>query len=160
MRWTDVPGEGEQADGRASADHRRAQWEELRQRLEQLPPGHPSSPEQDEWDNAGEADGLAEPAAAHEPEPRAGGDPEADQDMGTDSDLGAAGEQGGGLAGEQDVPQEQGVPGRTAGRRSHAGDGYLTTGRPDQGLIGRHDPYRPWFTDGESAPPWFADESG
>ena len=129
MRWTDVPGEGEQADGRASADHRRAQWEELRQRLEQLPPGHPSSPEQDEWDNAGEADGLA-------------------------------GEQGGGLAEERGVPREQGVPGRTAGRRSHAGEGYLTTGRPDQGLIGRHDPYRPWFTDGESAPPWFADESG
>ena len=141
MRWTDVPGEGEQADGRASADHRRAQWEELRQRLEQLPPGHPSSPEQDEWDTAGEADGLA-----------------GEHGGGLAEERGVPPEQG--VPPERGVPREQGVPGRTAGGRSHAGDGALTTGRQDQGLIGRHDPYRPWFTDGESAPPWFADESG
>jgi hypothetical protein len=130
MRWTDVPGEGGgQADGRDSAEHRRAQWAELRQRLERLPPGHPSSPEQDERDSAGQADGLPEPAAAGEPEHRTGRGAEAEPDRRADGDLGPAGERSGG-------------------------------GRQDQGLVGRHDPYRPWFTDGEPAQPWFADEPG
>jgi len=67
--------------------------------------------------------------------------------MGAQSDLAPAG--------------EQVVPGRAAAGSSQASDGYLTTGGQDQGLIGRHDPYRPWFTDGETAQPWFADdESG
>jgi hypothetical protein len=134
MRWIDLPPDGGQADGRDSADHRRAQWAELRQRLERLPPGHPSSPDQDERDRGQderdtgrEAGDLADPAAAREPESRVGSDPEAARGMPADGDRGRVRGQG---------------------------------GRHDQSLTGRRDPYRPWFTDGEPFQPWFADESG
>jgi hypothetical protein len=43
MRWTDLPPDREPADARAAAASR-GEWDDLRRRLERLPPGHPSRP--------------------------------------------------------------------------------------------------------------------
>jgi hypothetical protein len=44
MRWTDLPRDRETADADAPV-LRRGEWDDLRQRLERLPAGHPSSPD-------------------------------------------------------------------------------------------------------------------
>jgi hypothetical protein len=50
-------------------------------------------------------------------------------------------------------------PGRPAGWRD--GDaGHQLDGGAAGGLAGRREPYRPWFTAGESPEPWFTGESG
>jgi hypothetical protein len=122
MRWTDLPPERGPADAGAPALSR-GKWEELRQRLERLPPGHPSRP-----DGEGEAgaDGDSSPA-----EPS--GEPGADPDAGR-----RAGDEEGHLRREP-----------TAGRAGPVGHGDLAK------ADGR-EPYRPWFTAGESPEPWFA----
>jgi hypothetical protein len=43
MRWTDLPPDRDPADAGASVLPR-GEWEDLRERLERLPPGHPSRP--------------------------------------------------------------------------------------------------------------------
>jgi hypothetical protein len=43
MRWTDLPRDREPADDREGPVVRRGEWEDLKQRLERLPPAHPSS---------------------------------------------------------------------------------------------------------------------
>ena len=43
MRWTDLPRDREPADDREGPVVQRGEWEDLKQRLERLPPGHPSS---------------------------------------------------------------------------------------------------------------------
>jgi hypothetical protein len=53
MRWTDLPPDSGPADGRAAALPR-GEWEELRRRLERLPDGHPSRPD-DEPDASADA---------------------------------------------------------------------------------------------------------
>ena len=52
MRWTDVPPEGGPADDGDRPVLRRGDWEDLKRRLERLPPGHPSSPPDEEWRRA------------------------------------------------------------------------------------------------------------
>jgi hypothetical protein len=63
MRWTDLPPDREPADAGAAAPSRR-EWDDLRQRLESLPPGHPSRPGDDGEDQA--EDGRADQGQASE----------------------------------------------------------------------------------------------
>ena len=112
MRWTDLPADREPADAGASWQPR-GEWEDLRQRLERLPAGHPSRPE-------------------------APSTPEADEGEGD----GAA--SGRGSADEAGQVRRDG-----AGRRAAGDLGKATA-------AGRGEPYRPWFTAGESPQPWFA----
>ncbi len=45
MRWTDLPPDRAAADSDAGASvPSRGEWDDLRRRLERLPPGHPSRP--------------------------------------------------------------------------------------------------------------------
>lgn len=122
MRWTDLPAERGTPDAGASALSR-GEWEDLRRRLERLPPGHPSRPD---GGSDAEADGggrPAEPPAQPAPEPEGG---------------------------REAAPGEgRGRPERTAGRGGTAAHADLTG--PGSG-----EPYRPWFTAGESPEPWFA----
>jgi len=138
MRWTDLPADHGSADAGASA-LARGEWDDLRRRLEQLPPGHPSR-----LDGEGRADqetaseGLADQATAGQggaDEPRGGPDP--DPERGRSADHGDS-------------------------RERHAGDtGRARPGGPgDLGGLGRREPYRPWFTAGDSAEPWFAADPG
>jgi hypothetical protein len=128
MRWTDLPPDSGSADGRASALHR-GEWEELKRRLEGLPDGHPSRPD----DAAGTttADELADDDSGPPGRPEAG-------------DL----EDGG-----------QAEPQRRTRDRGTADGGHARPGRlGDLGGHGQREPYRPWFTEGESPEPWFAGE--
>lgn len=43
MRWTDLPPDRDRDDARVTGLSR-GEWDDLRQRLERLPPGHPSRP--------------------------------------------------------------------------------------------------------------------
>jgi hypothetical protein len=85
----------------------RGEWEDLRQRLERLPPGHPSRP-------SDEADTNEHRAASTAADPDRTEDDQAD---------------------EGGSPEWRGVMDNEPGRR---------------------EPYRPWFTEGESPQPWFA----
>jgi len=160
MRWTDLPPDSGPADGRASALPR-GEWQELRRRLERLPEGHPSRPDDD-------PDATAV-------EELAGG---SDKDLAADKDLA---EERGGLP-ERPEPANSERPELANSERPD-------TGRADQGdskpldaqrrvhgsrdadaghamrgglgeLSGRgeREPYRPWFTEGESPEPWFTAE--
>jgi hypothetical protein len=55
MRWTDLPPDCDPADGGGSA-LTRGEWDDLRQRLERLPAGHPSRPDEAELADDGAAD--------------------------------------------------------------------------------------------------------
>jgi hypothetical protein len=142
MRWSDLPADSSAADAAASG-LRRAQWEQLRQRLERLPAGHPSSPDDDgPQDEGPDDDGpLAEGLDDDGPPDGARGTAQAPE--GHDRD--------------QDRPDEPGRgegsarPGRPAGP-SRPGGGDI---RP-AGAGGRGDQYRPWFASGEPGEPWFA----
>jgi len=119
MRWTDLPPDREPADAGASRQSR-GEWEDLRQRLERLPAGHPSRPE------AGEGEGGDAPVDE-------GGEDDAVAERGSSEAGGHAGRDGGGRRASRD------------GGRAAAG---------------RREPYRPWFTAGESPEPWFAAGAG
>jgi hypothetical protein len=146
MRWTDLPGDPEPAGGRDRAVVRRGEWEDLRRRLERLPAGHPSAP--DDRDDAA-ADG-------------------ADAGWAEDSraDEGRAGRGSADEAGEQ--PAERG--GRAEPDRRARPEGSTRPegqARPEGSTrpegqearrsagLDRREPYRPWFTSGESPDPWF-----
>ncbi len=123
MRWTDLPADPGPADDGDSPVPRRGDWEDLRRRLERLPPGHPSAPD---------------------------GDGEADENEDED------GERADGR-GEPDAGQDGPEPGGRAGRP--AGRGGSDARSSPAG--GQREPYRPWFTAGESPEPWFyADSEG
>jgi hypothetical protein len=74
MRWTDLPPERGPADGGGSALSR-GEWEELRRRLERLPPGHPSHPD-GEGAERDDEDGWS-PEQPGQPGPDPDGGPEA-----------------------------------------------------------------------------------
>jgi hypothetical protein len=141
MRRPDLRGEYRPLDGQDPLGTAPGRLAELRQRLERLPPGHPSSPERDRGhearDRAGELEGTADPDA--------GGDLKAGNDLEADGDL--------------DGEEERDRPGRAGEEGGPAGDGQLASGL-DLSQIREHEPYRPWFTDGGPAQPWFAGESG
>jgi hypothetical protein len=146
MRWTDLPPESGPADGRASALPR-AEWEELRRRLERLPEGHPSRPDDDpdataveKLANENAADGdLAQGRGGLRREP-------------ADSERPDTGRADRGDGKPPDAQRRaQGSRGADAGQTRPGGLGELS-GR------GEREPYRPWFTGGESPEPWFTAE--
>jgi hypothetical protein len=143
MRRNDAPGErGALADAGAAGTDAAGRGPDggagdLRQRLAGLRAGHPSSPEfgrdEDEPDAGdGERDGVADGGAE---------DPDA-----------AEGEPDGapGLAGPG--------PGGYPGGRGPAPAGRAELGRP--GPLGGREPYRPWFSSGDSLEPWFTGDPG
>ncbi len=148
MRWTDLPPESGPADGRASALPR-AEWEELRRRLERLPDGHPSRP--DDHPDATAVEELAgEDAADKDLAEGRGGLPE--RPGRADSERPDTGRADQGDSKPLDAQRRvQGSRGADAGQAGPGGLGELS-GR------GEREPYRPWFTEGESPEPWFTAE--
>jgi hypothetical protein len=148
MRWTDLPPDSGPADGRASALPR-SEWAELRRRLERLPEGHPSRPDDDP--DATAVENLAgENAADDDLAEGRGGLPGRREAAGSERpDTGRA-DPGDGkpLDAQRRV---QGSRGADAGHAKPGGLGELS-GR------GEREPYRPWFTEGESPEPWFTAE--
>jgi hypothetical protein len=134
MRWTDLPpdrGSPDQAGtpGSYADAAQRGEWQDLRQRLERLPAGHPSSPDA----GRGAADNEAE-GWAGERQP----------------DLHAAGEAASSSADRSGMRTGTGL---RAGSGRPAGPGTHEAGRapgPEHG-----ERYRPWFASGGSADPWF-----
>jgi hypothetical protein len=135
MRWTDLPRDPEPAGEQDRAAVQRGEWEDLRRRLERLPAGHPSSPDDD-------GDVAEARADAGWPEDGRAGERGADQ-----GSAGQAGDQladRGGRAG----------PDRRAGQDRHA-----EPGRYHAGLTpgpGQREPYQPWFASGDWPDPWFS----
>lgn len=113
----------------------RGEWEDLRQRLERLPAGHPSSPDDD-------GDAAEAGADAARTEDGRVGDPGADQ-----------GSTGQGRDEHADRDGRLG-PDRRAGPDEHGGPGRRYAG-PTLGPEQR-EPYRPWFSSGDWPDPWFA----
>jgi hypothetical protein len=145
MRWTDLPPDSGPADGRASALPR-GEWEELRRRLEGLPEGHPSRPDDDP--DATAAENLAaENAADKDLAEGRGGLPERREPA--DSGRADTGRADPGDGKPVDAQRRvQGSRGADAGHAKPAGLGEL----------GDREPYRPWFTEGASPEPWFTVE--
>ncbi len=141
MRRPDGPGEHRALDeGGAQA---RAAYDDLRQRLERLSACHPSSPDYGEPDYSatdfGETDADSDYAEREYGEPGAGERPERGAEQGPGSGDRASGKR----------------PGR---ERAEPGERWPPAGLG--GPAGRREPYRPWFTAGESPEPWFTAESG
>ncbi len=137
MRWTDLPPDRGPADAGASVPSR-GEWDDLRRRLERLPPGHPSRPGDAGEDQA--QDGRADQSRV--------GDAGEDQAEDRRADQGQAGERG--------SPGWRGVTDNEAGRhRESRGHRERDAGRA--AIPDRREPYRPWFTAGEPPEPWFAD---
>jgi hypothetical protein len=140
MRWTDLPAGSSAADARAPG-LRRAEWEQLRRRLERLPAGHPSSPDDDGPE--------AEAPDADDPDAEV-----LDGDAGNGQPGPADGHDR-----DRDRPDDRGRgPG---GERRDRGTGTSRPGGDRQPLAaaGPREPYRPWFVSGEPADPWFTAEA-
>ena len=147
MRWTDLPADGG-PDGAGPSGLRRSEWEQLRQRLERLPAGHPSSPdgetgEDDAWDDESRLEHEAQEGWERASEPPSGAGPEVAARPGSKDRHARRG-------GNDDAPTRRGGP---DGQQSHEG--------PEAGAAdpAPSEPYRPWFAPGESAEPWFASGS-
>jgi hypothetical protein len=148
MRWTDLPPDSGPADGRASALPR-GEWEELRRRLEGLPEGHPSRPD-DDPDATAAGELAAENAADKDVAEGRGGLPERSGPPGSErADTGRAGPGDGKPLDAQ--RRVHGSRGADAGHAEPAGLGEV-------GGRGAREPYRPWFTEGASPEPWFTAE--
>jgi hypothetical protein len=75
MRWTDLPPDREPADAGASVLSQ-GEWENLRQRLERLPPGHPSRPgDEADTDEHRTASSAADPDRTEDDQADEGGSP-------------------------------------------------------------------------------------
>jgi hypothetical protein len=150
MRSADWASERAAFDDRGGATRVGGPGEDLRQRLGRLPPGHPSSAGYDELQS-----GRPSSAGYEElPSGLAGDEPEY-----------------AGLERPDDEPAD-----RPSAEKPAAGPGRPRPGRPwaerqpgqpdagpawgAGGLAGRKEPYRPWFTAGESPEPWFTAEPG
>jgi hypothetical protein len=183
MRLPDRPGERGALDERGGTGQVRVAGDVLRQRLDRLAACHPSSPDYAEIEYrelAGSSGDL--PDGGYEemlrpglPESQDNGELERGElaesrDNGGDAELagrdgelaGRDGElagRGGELAGRDGGRANRPGAGRPAGRR--AGEpGRWPDGGATGGLGGGGEPYRPWFTAGESPEPWFTGESG
>jgi hypothetical protein len=145
MRWTDLPPDRGPADSSASALSR-GEWDDLRRRLERLPPGHPSRP--GDQDEVQAQDGRA----GDEDEVQAQDD-RADDEGEDQAEYGRP---------DQARPDERGSPARRgvmdndAGRHREPGGHRERDAGP--AIPGRREPYRPWFTAGEPPEPWFAED--
>jgi hypothetical protein len=143
MRRNDAPGErGALADTGAAGPDAAGRGPDggagdLRQRLEGLRACHPSSPE----------------FGRDEDEPDA-----ADGERDWEADSGAEDHEA--AEGEPDGPREPAGqrPGGHPGGRGHASPGRAELGRP--GPLGGSEPYRPWFSSGDSLEPWFTGDPG
>jgi hypothetical protein len=119
---------------------RRGEWDDLRQRLERLPAGHPSSPHDSLPDDGdGPDDGDWPGDAGSRPGP-AESEPAETDDQEADPDTGRA------TRGPHAEGHRGGSPDRHDGRWA--------------ALPGQREPYRPWFTAGESPEPWFYPDPG
>ena len=127
MRWTDLPPDRASADRAEAAARQRGEWQDLKQRLERLPAGHPSSP----YDEAGADESGGAEAGADEHRAR---------------EAGAGADEAGGRR-----------AGRGGRDRGAAAERPAGSGGPDAGPArGPRDPYQPWFAAGESPEPWFS----
>jgi hypothetical protein len=146
MRWTDLPPDSGPADGRASALPR-GEWEELRRRLERLPEGHPSRPDNEPDATAAEDDLAAEDVAGTDPD----GTDLADEESGRpgSADAGAADTRDG-----KPADSQRGARGPAGADSGHGKPAALG----DLGGRGAREPYRPWFSGGEPPEPWFVVE--
>jgi hypothetical protein len=150
MRWTDLPAD-RGPDEAGPSGLRRSEWQQLRQRLERLPAGHPSSPggetgDGGAWDESRlehEAQEGWERAGGEVTEPPSGAGPEVAARPGSKERHARRGV-------NDDTPTRRGGH---VGQPSHEG--------PDAGAASpaSSEPYRPWFASGESAEPWFASGS-
>jgi hypothetical protein len=177
MRLPDRPAERGALDERGGTGQARGAADELRQRLDRLAACHPSSPDYEachpsspDHEETGYA-GLAESG-----EMERGETPEYGDYQKTENEAaGAGGER---AADEQDrqAARPGGREGELAGREGNGRADRPGAGRPagwragdaerqlDEGaaggLGGGREPYRPWFTAGESPEPWFTSDSG
>jgi hypothetical protein len=142
MRWTDLPPDRGPADKSASALSR-GDWDDLRRRLERLPPGHPSRPGDE--DEAQAQDGWANDAG--EVQAQDGRTDDGGEDQAEDGRADRAG------PGERGSPARRDVMDNDAGRHREPGGHRKRDAGP--AISGRREPYRPWFTAGESPEPWF-----
>ena len=155
MRTNDAPGErGDLADsgaGGPDAPQRRPGGAgDLRQRLAALRAGHPSSPEY-----GGRGGEAADGAGGNDRAGEIGGAREEDA-----GDIDRAREDAGAAEGDPDgLPGPEGARSRgRSGGRGHASPGSAELGQP--GLLRGSEPYRPWFSSGESLEPWFTGDPG
>lgn len=175
MRLPDGSGERRAADERGGTGPAREASDDLRRRLDRLAACHPSSPQYGEPDyrepESGEPD-CGEPEygeMAYRELAGAGNYGEMEYDAagtGAERTIDEQDRQAARPGGRDGEPASRGEkaagrpgPGRPAGWR--AGDaGHRPDGGAAGGLAGRREPYRPWFTAGESPEPWFTGESG
>jgi hypothetical protein len=160
MRWTDLPPDHGPADA-GGAVLSRGEWDDLRRRLERLPPGHPSRPggEGEAQVQDGRAGQSLADRADDEGEAQAE-DGRADQGQADRADDEGEAQARDGQAdqarpGERGSPAWSGVMDSDAGRPREPGGHRERDAGPM--IPGRREPYRPWFTAGESPEPWFAD---
>jgi hypothetical protein len=140
MRWTDLPRDRESFGDADLPVLQRGEWEDLRQRLERLPAGHPSSPDDQDLAYADRAeDGRADEDRAEEGRVGEGRADEGRADEGGDRSAGRGGRTGPEWRARPDGPAGPGGP--EAGRALGAD---------------RREPYQPWFASGQSPEPWFS----
>jgi len=161
MRLPDRPGERGALDERIGTGARGA-GDNLRERLDRLAACHPSSPDYQEMEY-GETPEYGdyqkteyEPAGAGAERAAEEQDRQAARPGGLDGEL--AGRDGE-LAGRGNGRADRPGAGRPAGWRA-ADTGPRPGGGAAGGLGGGREPYRPWFTEGESPEPWFTSDSG
>jgi hypothetical protein len=140
MRWTDLPRDREPVVPAEGHVLRRGAWEDLRQRLERLPAGHPSAPG-DEGDAAENAADAGWPGEGRAGDGRGRADQTGDRRASRSARSGADG---------------RATPDGSAGHE--AGHEARRTAGLDR--LGQREPYRPWFTSGESPDPWFWEDPG
>jgi hypothetical protein len=164
MRLPDRPGERGALDERSGTGQARGAADELRQRLDRLAACHPSSPDYEACHPSSpdhEETGCGTLAESGEME--RGETPEYGDDLKREGKL--AGREGelagreGKLAGRDNGRADRPGAGRPAGWRAGDAERRLDGGAAG-GLGGGGEPYRPWFTAGESPEPWFTSDSG
>ncbi len=164
---SDLPGARDRADELPAWPRERLT--ELRDRLERLPPGHPSSAgyplqpggfgaEDEADDGAGtEADDGAGPDAGAGPDPGTEPDPETGHETGPGAGIEAQAEAPGAQPDSGREPDGHADSRAAAGRRGPGHQAAATAGRY-AGPWGSLQPYQPWFSDACWASPWFTGE--
>lgn len=170
MRLPDGSGERWAADERGGTGQAREASDDLRRRLDRLAACHPSSPDYGEIDyrepeygepQYGEMDyreltGAGNCGETEYDAAGAGAERAVDEQ---DRQAGRPGGRDGEPPRRGEKPPGAPGPGRPAGWRA-SDAGHRPDGGAAGGLAGRREPYRPWFTAGESPEPWFTGESG
>jgi hypothetical protein len=159
MRASDLPVERVRGRGDEPAGWPAGRLAELRQRLERLPPGHPSAPD---WAEPDPGELAADPAELAADQDELAADPDelaADPaELAADQAELAAGDDSGEYPRDKPAPddRERVGPGRPWASGGLPGE-WQSLGR-QFGRAGPGAPYRPWFTDADWARPWFTGE--